>query len=163
MRAANSASRKGYANVTFAARRREMVSIFERIDAARAREVVQADTRATAVMLQTRFFERNCSCLAATCRRFSINSLASCMSQTVCSFGTVRNAIFVVALWRAKERKSRAYENNNSSIKTLDEPRVLPVRFSAHSICLRLFCAFAASASGLSTRLRHQSQQHRSW
>jgi hypothetical protein len=67
-----------------------------------------------------------------------------------------RSYHFVIAVWRVKTAESRAYENDNSPIKTFDNLRALSARFAAHSTRRCLFCGFADSASGLPGRLLNE-------
>src|SRR5438477_2229071 len=90
---------------------------------------------------------RGCHCRAAKqrgydecCRYFVL----------VCSYH------FVIAMWRGKGAESEHDGNDTSPTKTFDEPHALPARSVSHSARPRLFCAFAASASGLSRRLLNE-------
>src|SRR6266576_3177495 len=65
---------------------------------------------------------------------------------------------FVVAVWRAKEAESRAYENDNSPVGKFYEPLTLPVPLAAHSTDPRVLCACAGSASDLPARLLNERQ-----
>ena len=59
---------------------------------------------------------------------------------------------FVIAMWRAKEAESRAYENHNSPIEIFDEALGFAARFPIHRV--RVPCVVSAIILGVPTEVR---------